>query len=51
MHINTYIYISNDSRISDFTFTDTFSFFILCRKVNTDPNDPKNSGGRFIAGK
>lgn len=39
------IYLGTDVRIkSSFSFTDTFSFFILCRKAN------KNDVGRFITG-
>ena len=42
-HQHIGFYISNESRIrSNFTFTDTFSFFILCRK------DPKNDGGIIL---
>ena len=45
-HQHIGICISYESWIrSNFTFTDTFSFFILCRK------DAKNGGGRFITGK
>ena len=44
-HHHIGIYLTKESRIrSNFTFTDSFSFFILCRKA------PKEEG-RFITGK